>query len=115
VRSSGRAPATYRHKLHVTCFVEKKSQQPTAPTTPASRVKGVNPSPTTPPVLIKEEQESLTAALKAAGLPENASAADLSRDAFQGVVGTIRKGLDKQEQVRPAAAVLIVSFFLNVV
>lgn len=75
----------------------------------------MNPSPTTPPVLIKEEQESLTAALKAAGLPENASAADLSRDAFQGVVGTIRKGLDKQEQVRPAAAVLIISFFLYVV
>jgi hypothetical protein len=47
---------------------------------------------------VKEEQQSLQAALKSAGLQENANPANLPTTAVKDVLGTIRKGLDKQEQ-----------------
>jgi hypothetical protein len=84
-----------RKRLHVTCFVNNKQQQ---------QVGGkviVGRKPSGPPVLIKEEQQSLQAALKAAGLPADAIAADIPKDAVRAVLSTIRKGLDKKEEDLP--------------
>lgn len=61
----------------------------------------VGRKPSRPPVLIKEEQQSLQAALQAAGLPADANAAGLPKDAVRDVLSTIRKGLDKKEEDLP--------------
>jgi len=86
--------ASFRKRLVVTCFIGKQSQQQ-----PSSRLEKVIVNKSQgPPQLVKEEQQSLKAALKAAGLSEDSSAAELSQDAVQGVLSTICKGVDKQEQ-----------------
>jgi hypothetical protein len=84
-----------RKRLHVTCFVNNKQQQQ------AEGKVIVGRKPSGPPALIKEEQQSLQAALKAAGLPADANAADLPKDAVRYVLSTIRKGLDKKEEDLP--------------
>lgn len=91
--------AAPRKRLHVTCFIGNKSQQQQASATPNKVIVGRKPS--SPPELIKEEQQSLQAALKAAGLADNVKVTDLSPSALQDVLSTIKKGLDKGEEDLP--------------
>ena len=100
-RCSVRAGRASRpHRLSVTCFLgSSKPQHQSASVDKTVRVqKKPTATNSSPPALIKEEQESLAAALRDAGLPPNASAAELSKDAVQSVLSTIRRGLDRQEQ-----------------
>lgn len=89
------------HRLSVTCFLgSNKSQQQPAAVSKTVRVQ-TPASNSNPPELVREERESLAAALKAAGLPPNASATELSPDAIKAVLSTIRRGLDKKEEDLP--------------
>lgn len=97
--------ASPRKRLLVTCFIGKQSQQH-----PSSGLEKVIVNKRqSPPQLVKEEQQSLKAALKAAGLSEDSNAAELSKEAVQGVLTTLRKGVDKQEQdlVKLEGAILL--------
>lgn len=95
------APSSRNTRLSVTCFTGNNNSKQT----PNSKVTTTIKAPAwsrTAPALIKEEQQSLRAALQAAGLEADDAAgsavAKLSPQAQQELLSTISRGLNKDEK-----------------